>query len=206
MIFRVSHLRRGGGHVVSMWILDHFDNVTYSNSTNVTIKANIVRGDGSNFVVAYEDKLVPADCYILRDAYNNIASRLKINDKGPNRKASHGFHENSVDLWLAFASQHVTFTLYNAFVNDEEYRLHEARRLNLPNHTRNPSIEKVHGYGGGSSFDGVRGTRSTMDVENRWKHYVTDQRFTSLIQRDDVRELNHKLFGWCLNKKGEYTS
>lgn len=204
-IFTISHLRRGGGHAVALWMFRHFDDAAFSNSTGDEFKRNIVRGLGTDIVATYEDSVSRTDCYILRDAYNTFASRMKVSIKSPNRvrTPSHGWHgERDVDLWCRFADRPVTFTLFPRFTRDKEYRLSEAHRLALPNPDRDPDLTEVAPFGGGSSFTGVRVDGPDMKLESRYTEFLGQPWFTSILNNNWVRELNDKHFGWYLDRDG----
>lgn len=202
-IFHISHPRRCGGHAVALWAFRHFDDASYSNSSGYGgYKQTLLRGGGTDIIATFEDDpTIIAQCYVLRDVYNMVASRLRTNDRSRGTPA-HGYRPDSLDLWCRFASLPVTFTLFPRFTRDAAYRLAEAQRLELPNPTRDPYIGKPEGWGGGSSFTGVRLHADGMDLEHRYAEYLADPRFRATLNDDRARDLNQRIFGWHLDREG----
>lgn len=204
-IFRISHLPRSGGHMVINWVRTHFPDHQFAhNQKGDRWKCNEVVGAGASvaIVASYERGDVEADCYVLRDFYGHMASRLKYWDEWHER-ATCAPRPDSVELWKAFARKDVTFTLFPNLAKDRTYRLQEAIRLALPNPSLDPSVEFVDDWGHGSSFDGTKKPGSQLDVHLRHLSYVGDPRYQVWLDDDEARELNMARFGWTLSKTGE---
>ena len=140
------------------------------------------------------------DVLILRDPFNLLASRLKNNFLSV--KSS---HLNFVDLWINYAKEYLGETNYlrhnkvcinyNLWVGNKDYRQEIASKLRIK--FTDVGIDKVHGCGGGSSFDGreLDGQAHKMDVNNRWKHYMENSVYCQLINNEQLLDYSHKIFG-----------
>ena len=140
------------------------------------------------------------DLLIIRDPFNLLASRLK-NNFLPVKSKQYSF----VDLWIQYAKEYLGETNYlkhnkvcvnyNSWTNSLEYRRELAQKLDIE--FSDVGINKVHGCGGGSSFDGTRmdGRADQMRVTDRWKHFVNNQSYREVFKNQELLEYSKKIFG-----------
>lgn len=141
------------------------------------------------------------DLLIIRDPFNLLASRLKNDFLSVKSR-----HFNFVELWIDYAKEYLGETNYlqhnkvclnyNLWVSNIDYRQEIASKLKIK--FTDAGINKVHGCGGGSSFDGreLDGQANKMDVNNRWKHYLEDPVYRQLINNEQILEYSHRIFGY----------
>lgn len=140
------------------------------------------------------------DLLILRDPFNLFASRLKndyLDVAAPGK--------SMVELWLDYAKEFVGETNYlthnklcvnyNQWANDVAYRQQVAEQLGLQ--FTDAGINKVGSWGGGSSFEGQEfcDRAHKMDVTNRWKHFLDDERYRQLFQHPKLWNYSEQIFG-----------
>lgn len=146
---------------------------------------------------------------VHRDAYNHFVSRLQF-DKRRKKPAPPGWYEKCIPHWKqmisneAFKNLCVTIN-YNDWFRDKTYRAKIAKKLMLPNNDGRLNL-KIHSYGGGSSFTGVREEASYEKITTRWKEYIKANGLTPKFKRvlNDIklRKFHLSKFGWALNRKG----
>jgi hypothetical protein len=165
-----------------------------------SLYTNQIEGVNSN-------KIVPI--IVIRDIYNNSASRLKFDGR---RKKSQppGWYDESLNHWRdlfltkLFGKSFVEIN-YNRWLLSKVYRLRMARCLKLPNNDGHLNTT-IHNFGGGSSFTGTRATAKQKMLLRRWEMYIEEFGITPTFQKilndDELREMNLLFFGWALNKKG----
>lgn len=203
-IFRISHLPRSGGHMAINWVRAHFPDHQFAhNQKGERWKKSEIIGRGAEVAVvaSYERGDVQADLYLLRDFYGHMASRLAYWDRW-RENATCAPRPDSVELWKLFARKSSVLTLFPNLAKDRDYRLAEARRLDLPTPDLDPSVEYVDDWGHGSSFDGTSLVGSQLAVDRRHERYVADPRYKVWLDDDEARELNLRHFGWTLTKEG----
>lgn len=138
------------------------------------------------------------DLLILRDPFNLFASRLK-----------QGFWTTKVagvsmvDLWLEYAREFLgesdylgkdsVCVNYNRWFAQADYRRALAARLEIP--FSDAGLDKVTGFGGGSSFDGVGVKGRSLKVNNRWQTFAEDPKFAALFENDDIWTYSERIFG-----------
>jgi len=132
---------------------------------------------------------------ILRDIFNNFASRMK------NRR---NCNQNIISTWLNLAKEFVGETNFlspkicvnfNEFFTDVKVRKKLASELGLKFDDK--GIQNIlPQYGGGSSFDGIKyqGKIFEMKVNERWRHYANIPLFKSLVKNKEVVRLNSLIF------------
>lgn len=141
---------------------------------------------------------VRSDLLILRDPFNLAASRLQWGVERPDRVRT------ALELWKSYAREFVgdlntlPFKIpvsFNAWTSDRAYREQLAARLGLP--FTDAGFEDVHGFGGGSSFDGTAfdGRASAMAVHDRWRRRVDDPTFRQIAADPELHELSARIFG-----------
>jgi hypothetical protein len=142
---------------------------------------------------------------VTRDIYNNVASRLK-HDARRKKKTTAGWYDECIEHWEQLTSQkNIIHINYNIWMTNKDYRINIGRELNLPNN-KGRIIKKVENFGGGSSFTGIRKQAIAKDLLNRWKTYTEERcssKFQTLLDNEEARKANMKIFGWSLNEKGE---
>jgi len=132
---------------------------------------------------------------VLRDIFNNFASRLK------NKRSC---NQDAINMWIALAKEFVNETnflspkicvSFNEFFRSKDYRMKLSAKLGLK--FRDDGIHTmVSAFGGGSSFDGIKyqGKIFEMKVNERWRHYANIPLFKSLIKNKEVVRLNSLIF------------
>jgi MoaA/NifB/PqqE/SkfB family radical SAM enzyme len=142
---------------------------------------------------------------VTRDIYNNVASRLK-HDTRRKKKTPVGWYDECIEHWKQLTSQkNVIHFNYNLWMTNKTYRISIGKKLDIPNN-QGQMVSKVENFGGGSSFTGVRKQAIAEDLLNRWKTYTEESysdSFQSLLDNEEVRKINQKIFGWSLDKNGE---
>ena len=137
---------------------------------------------------------------IIRDPFNWLASRLKKNYLTVRNK-----NLTPINLWISYAKEYLgesqilknnkTCINYNQWFEDRDYRQQIAAQLGLEFSDR--GINKVHGCGGGSSFDGREFDKKAteMDVLNRWRLFAEDPRYRKLLDNEELLEYSERIFG-----------
>lgn len=143
---------------------------------------------------------------VVRDIYNNAASRLKF-DTRRKKQAPPGWYRENILHWEKLISNKKFLQLnYNNWLQKKTYRMRIGKKLGLPNNDGHLN-RTIHSFGGGSSFTGTREKANNQMLINRWETYIKEfgitQQFQFLLNNDHIRKLNLSKFGWALNKKGE---
>ncbi|MBF2034095.1 MAG: hypothetical protein IGR92_01130 [Leptolyngbyaceae cyanobacterium T60_A2020_046] len=140
------------------------------------------------------------DILIMRDPFNLLASRIK---KGFISVKS--TRANFTDLWLSYAREFVGETnylthnkvcvSYNRWIQDEAYRREIAEQLGLT--FTDAGFNHVARRAGGSSFDGTQhnGDPTKMDLTGRWRHYLDNNLYRSLLNNPEIMAYSEKIFG-----------
>jgi hypothetical protein len=127
---------------------------------------------------------------LVRDIFNNIASRLKIKmDRNKGVKIKH-----TIDIWKGYMREvagetsildNKVFINYNDWFYSEKYRRSIADVLGLE--YIEDGLNAMSPYGGGSSFNDktFKKAAQKMDVEYRWKHYRNDKKYWKLFKNDE---------------------
>jgi hypothetical protein len=145
---------------------------------------------------------------ILRDFYNNMASRLKW-ERDIRSKFRDGDRQDTEtlqqmlhakDLWSKYArlalEQHGPANrccLYDKWVSQPAYREGLARQLDVPGHPG--AIKETATYGPGSSFEGMTGTPEAEKLIRRYEQFGEDPLFIDLCRDKEILSLNRSLFG-----------
>lgn len=146
---------------------------------------------------------------IVRDFYNNMASRLKWERDIRNKYRESNLQESETrlqmnlakDLWVKHAELAASncdlaswrVCLYDKWVSDPGYRASLAERLDVRGSSA--AIKKTATYGPGSSFDGMTGTPHTKKLVSRFEQFSEDSLFLELCRDDRILTLNRVLFG-----------
>jgi len=147
---------------------------------------------------------------VLRDPYNNFASRLALANqlitKEKERGRTGGKHcrmwisDKKVELWCEHARNFLSHPNlicinYNNWFSDIEYRKSVALKLGLK--FRDNNRNQVAKEGGGSSFDGLtkQNKAREMNVLNRWKNFKHDKTYKGIISDPELIDLSNKIFG-----------
>ncbi|OZH53967.1 hypothetical protein AFK68_14040 [Hydrocoleum sp. CS-953] len=144
------------------------------------------------------------DLLILRDPFNLLASRLKTSSKVSYFLSVNSQNKTMIDLWLDYAKEYLGETNYlkhnkicinyNQWFADIDYRRQIADKLQME--FSDLGIDKVTGFGGGSSFEGKQfdGKGTSMDVLNRWQKVSDNPQYKQFFDRE-VLEYSEKIFG-----------
>ncbi|MGF1457734.1 MAG: hypothetical protein ACFBSG_01770 [Leptolyngbyaceae cyanobacterium] len=140
------------------------------------------------------------DLLIMRDPFNLLASRLK---KGFVSVKS--TYASFTDIWISYAKEFLGETNflpeekvcvnYNHWVEDYSYRKKIAQQIGLT--FTDAGFNQVARRAGGSSFDGIvhDGDPSKMDVTGRWRHFLGNDLYQSLLRNEELIAYSEKLFG-----------
>lgn len=223
----VFAIRRSGHHAIINWLMpylgfnvQHKNNCEYKESGEFYIHS---RGDNrkTSFdvknkwrrLINFEDpdlsklsKLPknPIRIIVLRDPYNNYASRLQFKIRNLNKI----INWMDFNLWIQFAKEFIGETNfignnclkinYNEWFKNIEYRRSIGKKIcsHFKTEYFDNDIEAVRGFGGGSSFDGLRfnGKASKMKVLERWKTLIHHKQFEPIIKNKQIAELTKKIF------------
>lgn len=231
----VFGMKRSGHHAIINWILNHYDSFIYYN--NCIIKNNKLHYTEKNGIIKngtppYEIKLLSFEdrkninqssiksiskikkpiknILIIRDAYNNYASRFekKINKSNANWvKNWHNYDD--VEIWKNYAKEFIGETNYlnaikinyNLWFQDIEYRKEISKNFGV---FTDKGFEEVPKFGNGSSFDYKKfdNHAQKMKVLERWKNFYNDSNYYKKIVLDkEIKELNEKIFNFSLALK-----
>lgn len=138
------------------------------------------------------------DVLILRDPFNLFASRLK-----QGFVATKASGASMVDLWLESAKEFAGESCclgedlvrvnYNRWFAEEGYRRQLADQLGMT--FSDAGLDKVTGFGGGSSFDGIGVSGRSLDVTNRWRAFVDHPAFLACFENDEIWAYSERIFG-----------
>jgi len=207
MIFLVFSMKRSGHHAVINWMMAqskgsrHFNNCKIKNGVIVSKKGRRVKNGKHLIICNFEDRPVIAPfknvkyIVILRDPFNLVASRLRST------------HPKMGTIMQSTWKQHVKMALkgepvidvnYNKWFKDVNYRHQLSDKLGLT--FTDVGLDKVPKIGG-SSFDGYKydGRAQQMDVLNRWKPYIHDDRFWREIDSEMIN-LSRQYFDFVVNR------
>jgi len=145
---------------------------------------------------------------ILRDPFNNFASKYKWAISGTQWVPSLDDIKKLPEIWKTYAREYLDETKfikndkfvinYNKWFSDKFYREYLAKELNLL--TIENGIKTIAKWGPntwGDSFDNLDfdGRANEMKVFDRWRYYATDKFFISLFQDKELIELSLRIFG-----------
>lgn len=154
---------------------------------------------------------------VLRDVFNYAASRLRSEKNGAMRgdfKLAHPEERRRLfDLWKAHARCFLDFqdsdsadklaVSYNAWLLDPMHRQAVCERLGIPL-LDDDARHVVTGWGGGSSFCGMRREADEAYLE-RWRHLADHEAFRAALQDEELMMLNGAIFGKELQNRVELT-
>ncbi len=217
-------IKRSGHHAVIFWILGHYENYLYYNNC-IAYKNNITSEEvyKSKFVgakplilLSFEDRqynikrsnpmflgeILPKPrghrILVIRDPFNNFASRFKLSREFPAIA-----HETLV--WKELAREYLGITSYLGEdvikVNYNKWFKEKSYRRLLSKHFgrfTDKNFDFVPGIGGGSSFDRRKydGRSGNMQVLSRWRDYINKERYYKNIFEDkELMDLSSKIFG-----------
>jgi hypothetical protein len=139
---------------------------------------------------------------IVRDPLNFFASRLQMWGKLTGLKERH----RVVELWKKYAREALGLTSvleparkvlieFGKWKDDVGYRRHVAAKLAVDFSDR--GIDSMIEIGPGSSFDGFdyRTKASEMAVNERWKSFIGDEVYRSILADKELQDLSVRLFG-----------
>ena len=215
--FKFIGCRRSGNHAIIEWALNHFSSATLENdvpkswdgrsrkSQSIIFKNDARDPLDEASAISWEDQdiIVPDQIIILRSAYNVAASRIASpkHTRIGSRKI-----ERFLRIWPNHARHLLMRPLdnivYDDWLGDNGYQA--AGILDLPEpHLPLPDWKPK------------RGKQTTFTTENnkdrltRFKtifENVDPCLFESVLENDEIRELNWRIFGWTLNRSGELLS
>lgn len=232
--FHVYGMKRSGHHAVVNWILHHYDSSVYYN--NCILKKNYFyyANDTEIFktgnepysirVLSFEDRpdikessieLVSKhnkpkkNILILRDAYNNYASRFEKKIYPHKEKWNKTWRNyDDVGIWKTYAKEFIGETNYlnsikinyNFWFSSIEYRKELSKNFGT---FTDKGLQQVLDFGAGSSFDYQKfnDKAQEMKVLQRWKRFYFDRHYYKKIILDkEIEQLNKKIFGFVLPK------
>lgn len=144
---------------------------------------------------------------IIRDFYNNMASRLKwerdfrnrfrVSDVQESETRSEMLHAR--ELWKQYAQlaicppPHLLTILYDRWLNDVEYRDRLSSKLGISGDQQ--ALNSTAQYGPGSSFEGMSNTPDPVRLSNRFKAFAEDKLYIEIASDPEILALNAQLFG-----------
>ncbi len=169
------------------------------------LKGLIIKIENSKFYPKNKSEEI-FNTIVLRDPYNQFASRLKWETVRTHLKGTQ-LTKKGIKQWISHAKEYLGITSYldnkilinyNEWFSNVDYRKKISRQLGL-NFKNN--ISTVPKFGGGSSFDlkKFNGKGSEMKVLERWKYYRNDSRFLKLLKNKELTELSTQIFGKIIN-------
>jgi hypothetical protein len=216
MNFRIFHPRRSGGHAIIFWLLDSSLSYSFYNSIALgsrtpKLPRHRTAGKAANVFWSHEDpnrlmtlaksiqfrkvSWLPRpdeDVFILRDFYNNAASKIRMQGKSPS--ASSAWRDGDSVAWTEFAELYFKnpekFILFNKWLDDDAYRSSVAARYGFAAAEYKPDVSD---YGGGSSFTGVKKQLCKSALVER---YVGMEKSILPFCNSRIHELNEEIFGW----------
>lgn len=147
---------------------------------------------------------------IIRDFYNNMASRLKwerdfrskFRKDDMAESETQRQMENAINLWKQYAYNSIHTSrdniyqiLYDKWLVDADYRKEKATELGVAGD--DVALKKIAVWGPGSSFQGRKGTPSKEQLQRRFEYYIDDDYFCNIIRDKECLDLNRQLFGDC---------
>lgn len=225
----VFALKRSGHHAVMDWFMPclgfnlmHHNNCSYLKSGNIVSfgscsKKEYSKNLGYRRIFNFEDqslnnlKKIPANVkkvMVIRDPYNNFASRVKHTDKNI-------FRNFNFDIWISYAREFIGETnylgdnvikvIYNNWFKSQEYRdlILKKIRSNFSFIGVPGSLDNVPKFGDGSTFDGFSfdGSAREMDVLNRWKKIKNENILKKMLFDDELYNLTKIIFGESVAKR-----
>ncbi len=161
-------------------------------------------GSNRNILSVYPN-LEYEEFFILRNPFNMIASRIKLETKFTQQQFN--YLSYIVKQWVEYARHYQKnqdrFIIYDKWFVDKDYRDRIANRIGFLNEDK--GLNEVHDYAGGSSFDKLtyHGQANKMDVLNRYKAYENLEFFKKLFT-DDCISLAAQIFGLSSIPQGMY--
>lgn len=224
-LFLIFGIRRSGNHAITLWLTSNedpkntlikFNQPPYRELDYITNRVKKIK-QIKLVIITYENKRIDKKepiifkeedfgkrekkhILILRDPFNTFASMIRRYNNAGRRLNLH----QTKDIWKQYAREVINttnylndkmFINYNFWVQSETYRDKIAKKLGLT--PDKDKVEHVPHNGEGSSFDGTEydGKAFQMDVFNRWKCYIDDEKYKSLFKDKELIELSTKLFG-----------
>jgi len=233
--FHIYGLKRGGHHAIINWILKHYKSSIYYNNCIFEKNDFYVANNNEIFktgshpycvkVLSFEDRpnidessmeiiskndKPKKNIIILRDAYNNYASRFEKKIYPHKKKWNEIWHNyDDTEIWKKYAKEFVGETNYlnaikinyNFWFKDIEYRKQISKNFG---EFTDEGFLQVLDFGAGSSFDYQKFNNNAqeMKVLERWKKFFYDKHYCEKIIKDkELEELNKKIFNFVLPKK-----
>jgi hypothetical protein len=161
------------------------------------------------FKFKYHEWEIDKTILFLRDGYNWAASCYRGGGEGKESLFQEFVNErgdrkpSTFNLWLKQArvaerfenmSPGFVFVNYNEWFQNVEYRKQLAKKLEFK--FTDSGINDVVLAGGGSSFTNIRyhGQAQKMNVLNRYRVFLNDPKFLSLISHEEFKNLNQDIF------------
>lgn len=145
------------------------------------------------------DKVKPQMVVVLRDFKNWIASCIKMAERD-DKSVDSVINNEKIDTYINHCNlidnNHLTYVLYNNWVEEEGYRQEICEELGL--HFTDAALNQLSIFGGGSSFDGMKHikTASLMKVNKRYKELEDHPDYKRIIKANkDALSLSDDIFG-----------
>jgi hypothetical protein len=213
----ICGLQRSGNHAIINWYMAHLDDVLFWN--NIVKKGRPTQASFKgeppfkHEIHSYEN-IHPDDVLeegletkewadqisiILRDPYNWLASLYKFQMKEWSYTVRSRPLEEFLDLWVMMAeyteANPRTLINYNKWVKNPNYRRMLENRWGFGE--TDDTIDKISGYGGGSTFEGFDKKAEELDVFNRWKAVRHEPEYRKLIlSNTKVKEISERMFNF----------
>jgi hypothetical protein len=132
---------------------------------------------------------------VIRDAYNLFASVLKYVE---NRGKESDYYLNNPDERTKRLLDHYSYTEhhlnFNKWFVDKEYRDSICESLGLKN--TDAGRNEIGDFGKGSSFSKLEcdGKATEMNVLERYKHFLNNEKYLEMVSNEDLKEQTNKIF------------
>lgn len=210
-------MMRCGNHAVMEWLFAQIKgNISRQNNCKLGAKINFIPKNikSDNMFITYEDKILNfsksfcknADVLgkrkvynviVIRDPFNLFASRFVKRLKRQRQSLP------PVKLWKHYAYEYLGITNYipnkilinyNLWFSNIKYRKRLSKKFGVKFTDKGKDKVPRHGHGSSFDFRNYDGRGSEMDVLNRWRNLIGNEKYASIFD-DEVIELSEKIFG-----------
>jgi hypothetical protein len=210
-------MRRSGHHAIMHWILTqaktpiiHYNNVTDPSKRYNCRKMSYYthKSNKAKIALSFENFEIPNDnkfkVIMFRDIYNYLASVYKNNSNCNIGIKPCPPQKYEIELWKDYCKlylsnpENTVFILFNKWFEDIEYRKNICESLGIK--FTDEGKQDIIYHGKGSSFDFLKynGKAEQMNVLERYKEFLNDEFYLSLINDKELHKYNKKLFGFKL--------
>lgn len=186
-----------------------FDNKDMSWDSSLSLKSNFKQLDPSKVLLIYSFENINIHSWsisypnailkliVLRDPANFLASLMKMNgERKRNYKRLMKIYKEYLRISNSTEIKSFLFINYNEFIINENYRKSISKKIKNHNFQKaDEALNHIPKFGGGSSFSGVTGEISPETQFTRWKNYMHNQKYLSLLKDPELKILSKSFFG-----------